>query len=156
MSHVGDKDWVLSAADACAKSRKYWDPVTTADRINFDLTLRRLMQTIEAAAERGDRQTCFITPSLILDGSSVDPVKLARQLATKLQSLDFVVSRHGKALYIDWDLDMRAEESRCAKKEQAPKQAQGRAKKRPLSPPRAGQARGGARRRVRGGEINIA
>lgn len=159
-----DKEWVLSASDAFAQSKKNWDPVSTADKINFDLTLRRLMAGVEAAAARGDRQLCFVTPSLIIDGSSVDPVKLARQLAAKLESLDFAVSRHGKALYIDWDLDLREAETRCSReaREEAKQVNSGRRGRpvRTLSPPRAGQMRrgGGAargRRGARRGEIDI-
>lgn len=101
----------ITATQALARSKKVGvNGTAEADKINFTLTLNRVMKTIAASAERGERHVGYAVPWFVVDGTSVESRVLAKQLERHLQTLGYVVSRDGHKLFISWDLDLEEAE----------------------------------------------
>lgn len=85
----------------------------SADDLNYTLTLKRLLATIKATAENdGARHIAYVVPWFVIDGTTTNQIKLAKQLKKRLQELGYNVRRDYETLYIDWDLDLMREEKR--------------------------------------------
>ena len=88
----------------------------SADDLNYTLTLKRLLATIQATAENdGAKHMAYVVPWFVIDGTTTNQIKLAKQLKKRLQELGYNVRRDYETLYIDWDLDLMAEEKRLEK-----------------------------------------
>ena len=88
----------------------------SADDLNYTLTLKRLLATIQATAENdGAKHMAYVVPWFVIDGTTTNQIKLAKQLKKRLQELGYNVRREYETLYIDWDLDLMEEEKRLEK-----------------------------------------
>lgn len=78
-----------------------------ADEINYNLTIKRVMNEIKDAAENGKTHLAWVAPEYVLDGTSTDPILLARQVRVRLSELGYHARRDGATVFIDWDLELR-------------------------------------------------
>ena len=108
-------DVELTAKQALARSKKVGGTgENDADKLNFSLTMKRVMKMIAATADKGERQLGYAVPWLVIDGTSTNNRMLARQIQKRLQTLGFSVERESNKLFISWDLELEAEEKRRA------------------------------------------
>lgn len=111
----------FSAAQAFAESAKHGPAgLGKADNINYELTLGRILKAIEATSAAGARDFEYTVPSIILDGTSADPILLARQIQKRLQEIGYMVTRFRACIFVDWNLDLMEKEEalRREKKQQ--------------------------------------
>ena len=106
----------FSAAAALSKSNSVgYGYNAKADDINYTLTLKRIMDSINATTDSGRKSLVYKVPSWVIDGTSTDSRTLAKQLKKRLLELKYICRRDNNKLYIDWDLDLM-ESERLAKK----------------------------------------
>lgn len=118
---------MINAREALSSSKRHACGNTkTADELNFSLTINRIMTSIKAATERGEKNMVYVVPWIVIDGTTTEQGLLARQLEKRLKELGYLVERRGDRLFIDWDLELMEEEKRL--RELAKK----RAKKAPI------------------------
>lgn len=103
----------FTAAQAHGLSRRHATEGqdSVADALNFTLTIQRVLALVRAAGERGEMRTVYVCPWLVIDGTSTDPVRLARQVEARLRELGYDVTRTGGRLLIDWDKDLQRREA---------------------------------------------
>lgn len=111
----------FTAAQALAASKKSNGPLgQSADDLNYSLTLNRLLATIKATAENdSQRHIAYVVPWFVIDGTTTNQIKLAKQLQKKLTQLGYFVRREHETLYIDWDLELHEEEKRLERERKA-------------------------------------
>lgn len=126
----------FSAADALRTSKKVGVGFSaTADNLNYTLTLKRVLGSIKASSERGERKLAYVIPWFIIDGTTANQNLLAKQVKARLVQLGYMVQRDGHRLYIDWDLDWVEKEAqleRKKKQEEAKARAEGKKRARDL------------------------
>ena len=107
----------LTAAQAFGRARKVGTSgQKIADDLNYSLTLKRLLSSISQTAESGGTRMAFVAPWIVLDGTTTNPVMLARQLEIKLTDLGYNVNRIDKRLFIDWDMELQRKEEEIKEK----------------------------------------
>ena len=90
----------ISASEA--RSRSAVGEAKRSEGLNYKLTIRRVYKIIETAADKGATELTFQAPSFVLDGCLGDPIVLAKQIKSKLQSLGYNVKRNEDTLKITW------------------------------------------------------
>jgi hypothetical protein len=113
---------------------------SAADELNYELTMKRLMAKIGSSADRGETRLVYVAPWIVMDGTTTDPVALARRLETGLSRLGYSVERQDSRLVVDWGLDLVSQETELKRKKEAErKQKAGDAKLTRQTPRRRGR-----------------
>jgi hypothetical protein len=117
----------LTANEAHRRAKRSGSSATSAaDELNYSLSMRRLLASIGAAADRGETLLVFSAPWMVLDGTTTDPVMLARQLCRGLVELGYRVDRYGDRLVIDWELDLHSKEAELGRRAETDMEARRR------------------------------
>jgi hypothetical protein len=75
-----------------------------------------LRSSVGAAADRGETHLVFQAPWMVVDGTTTDPLALARELQAGLVDLGYRVGRSRDRLLVDWGIDLRCREDELAQK----------------------------------------